>query len=237
MGVISAAVRELMAAGLSGDALFDALDRIESQDASRRPDAAAERRRTADRERKRRLRNSAESAENVDADAECPRNSAESADTASARISGSSSTLELTGVISGKENPPKGGQKKGAGREDFDAFMQAYPIRKGSKATEAAWLKFDKTVRDGADPQSLIAAAKRFAAEELRLGHVDTPFVPQAKAWLHQGGWRDYLTDTPEPPPGPKPPHPDMVQVRAAGGKMTWCFRGQEEIYRGAFVN
>lgn len=60
MGVISAAARELIAAGLSGEDLVRALDRIE--DAHVVVDVMAERRRAKDRERKREAK-SADSAE------------------------------------------------------------------------------------------------------------------------------------------------------------------------------
>ncbi len=63
MGVISAAARELIAAGLDGDRLCAALERIESF--HKAVDEQAERRRAKDRERKR-LRNSAESAESAE---------------------------------------------------------------------------------------------------------------------------------------------------------------------------
>ncbi|MGL4812398.1 MAG: hypothetical protein ACRCXM_11530, partial [Beijerinckiaceae bacterium] len=64
MSLCAAVVRELVNAGLSGDALIDACARIEAA-APATIDAQAERRRAADRERKaqERLRKSAESAE------------------------------------------------------------------------------------------------------------------------------------------------------------------------------
>ena len=67
--ITSAIVKELIAAGVTGDALVMALERIEAASAeclrnsADMRDEQAERRRAADRERKRRLRNSAESAE------------------------------------------------------------------------------------------------------------------------------------------------------------------------------
>jgi hypothetical protein len=66
MTVSVAVLKELMAAGLDGEALLAACVRIANAEQLERPvDVAAERRRAADRERKRamRLRNSAESAE------------------------------------------------------------------------------------------------------------------------------------------------------------------------------
>lgn len=69
MSLTAAVIRELVAAGVTGDALVAACERIESADGLRTTkavDEQAERRRAADRERKReaRLRNSAESADN-----------------------------------------------------------------------------------------------------------------------------------------------------------------------------
>jgi hypothetical protein len=94
-----------------------------------------------------------------------------------------------------KENPPKGGQKKGASREDFERFKAVYPRRKGSNPTEPAWQKFDAAVRSGEVPEAIIAAAQRYGAEEASLGHAGTPFVKQMQVWLNQKCWRDY----PEP--------------------------------------
>lgn len=62
MSLSAAVIRELIAAGLSGDALVAACERIEMADPVS-VDRQAERRRAADRERKARLRNSAESAD------------------------------------------------------------------------------------------------------------------------------------------------------------------------------
>ncbi len=84
MGVIAAAVRELIALNVQGDALVAAIERME---AAQERDAiltekvidAAERRREKDRERKRRLRNSAEISGQMrtNADAEMSANSAD----------------------------------------------------------------------------------------------------------------------------------------------------------------
>lgn len=65
MGVISAAVKHMMAAGMPPEAIIAAIDDMET---GRQVDEQAERRRAADRERKRakRLRTSAESTDSAD---------------------------------------------------------------------------------------------------------------------------------------------------------------------------
>jgi hypothetical protein len=71
MSLCAAVIRELIAAGLSGDALVSACERIEKA-APAVIDVQAERRRAADRERKASLRNSAESADPLPKVSEVP---------------------------------------------------------------------------------------------------------------------------------------------------------------------
>lgn len=72
---------------------------------------------------------------------------------------------------------------------DFAAFYAAYPRHTGRKEAERKW---DKAIKDGADPEAVIAGARRFAAS--RHGQ-DPKFTPHPATWLHQGRW----SDDPEP--------------------------------------
>jgi hypothetical protein len=196
---LSAVARELSRAGLSGEALVDALARIESE-SMRTADIRSS---GAIRQARYRAKKGASLVTLRDADdvtGDAKRNGSDGCDvtgdaTPRAPVNGSSTTSENTRVISKKENPPKGGQKKGASREDFERFKAVYPRRKGSNPTEPAWQKFDAAVRSGEDPEAIIAAAQRYGAEEASLGHAGTPFVKQMQVWLNQKCWRDY----PEP--------------------------------------
>src|SRR4051794_30644919 len=92
MGIIATAAKHLIAAGITGAALILAIEEMESH----KPiDTQAERRRAADRERKRNLRNSAGSA-----------------DSASPNGFDGFPDPSLTSLTPIKEKPPIGGQKK-----------------------------------------------------------------------------------------------------------------------------
>lgn len=99
MGVIAVAVRHLIAAGVSGEALVAAIADLEAENPVEKK---AELRRAKDRERKRSA-NSTDSVESVD--------SLESEETSLPPTDGFPDLSLLTSNPS-KENPPKGGQKK-----------------------------------------------------------------------------------------------------------------------------
>lgn len=90
----------------------------------------------------------------------------------------------------------------------FVRFMAAYPPRRPNP-TAPARLKFAELVRSGVDAEELIAAAGRFAAE-LKAEGIRARFVPQARRWLHQREFEDYLTDAPATaaPAQPSPERP-----------------------------
>jgi hypothetical protein len=72
----------------------------------------------------------------------------------------------------------------------FAAFWAAYPRR---EAKEPARKAFAQAVEGGADPEAIIAGAKRYAAKraaEIRAG--DPPkYTLQAARWLDEGRWTD----------------------------------------------
>jgi hypothetical protein len=75
--------------------------------------------------------------------------------------------------------------------DPFVRFWSAYPKRDGSNPRKPAQTKFEKLVRDGADPEAIIAGATRYADELAAQNKLNTVYVAQAKTWLHQERWRD----------------------------------------------
>lgn len=73
----------------------------------------------------------------------------------------------------------------------FERFCKAYPKRKGADPIATAESKFKLAVKNGEDPEAIIAAACRYAAEV----EPNTPYVAQKETWLNQKRWKDY------PPP------------------------------------
>jgi hypothetical protein len=76
---------------------------------------------------------------------------------------------------------------------DFEGFWEAYPKRDGSNPRKPAQQKYDIAIRDGADPQAMLAGVMAYAAEQQRKGKLGTEFVMQATKFLNQEVWRDYL--------------------------------------------
>ncbi len=73
----------------------------------------------------------------------------------------------------------------------FDEFWSIYPKRDGSNPKEPARQKFDLACKRGADPQAIISAAQRYAEQQKRLGNIGSPYVKQAVSWLNAQSWKD----------------------------------------------
>lgn len=73
----------------------------------------------------------------------------------------------------------------------FAEFKAVYPKRKGANPWVPAQRSFEKAVKK-TNPQTIIDAARVYAAEQRELGNVGTPFVCQAVTWLNQQRWKDY---------------------------------------------
>lgn len=74
----------------------------------------------------------------------------------------------------------------------FDEFWLAYPRRDGPNPRKPAEVKFNSLVKTGLDPQMMIDAAKKLAADEGARGNIGTRFIPQAVTWLNQNRWTDH---------------------------------------------
>jgi hypothetical protein len=93
----------------------------------------------------------------------------------------------------GKEGEGKGTDKRtrdASTREAFERFWKAYPKRKGSNPRKTAEEQFFRAVRDGADPEAIIAGARRYAEAEPEI--IGTQYVAQALKWLRDERWKDY---------------------------------------------
>lgn len=83
--------------------------------------------------------------------------------------------------------------------DKFDEFWATYPSRgQAPNPKKPASEKFARAVKAGADPESIIAAAKRFSEIERRAGRFGTEKVAQAQTWLNQQRWTDYPTPSNE---------------------------------------
>lgn len=77
----------------------------------------------------------------------------------------------------------------------FDEFWQAYPRRDGPNPRKDAEIKFNRMVKNGINPQTMIDAAKQLAIDEQRRGNVGTRFIPQAVTWLNGQRWIDHAAE------------------------------------------
>jgi hypothetical protein len=92
----------------------------------------------------------------------------------------------------------------------FQKFWIEYPKRgDASNPKKPAKDKFDRAVRSGADPEIIIASAKRYREIEQSAGRAGTEKVAQAQTWLNQQRWNDYPAPT-TPSGAPAPPDPAM---------------------------
>ncbi|WP_431014582.1 YdaU family protein [Bradyrhizobium pachyrhizi] len=74
----------------------------------------------------------------------------------------------------------------------FDEFWQAYPRRDGPNPRKPAEAKFSALVKAGLDPQMMIDAVRKLAADEAARGKVGTQFIPRATTWLNEQRWSDH---------------------------------------------
>ncbi|MGJ4954608.1 YdaU family protein [Bradyrhizobium sp. HKCCYLRH2015] len=122
---------------------------------------------------------------------------------ATAQQSSSNATAELQALSYQSQSQPQS-DKKELSRSDadaprparepsrFDEFWTAYPRRDGPNPRKPAAVKFDALVKSGGDPQVMIDAARKLAADEAARGNIGTRFVPQAVTWLNQQRWDDH---------------------------------------------
>lgn len=79
---------------------------------------------------------------------------------------------------------------------DFDTFWSAYP-RKADKG--AARNKYRARIRDGVDPDTLLLAAKNYAARVQAEG-TDQKFVKHAATFLSpEGAWEEHAAAAADP--------------------------------------
>ena len=76
--------------------------------------------------------------------------------------------------------------------DPFDPFWAAYPKRKGDNPKKTAKAKFEKALENGADPEDIIAGAKKLAEVLKSENKINTSYVPMAVTWLNQERWKDY---------------------------------------------
>jgi hypothetical protein len=74
----------------------------------------------------------------------------------------------------------------------FEEFWSSFPRRDGPNPRKPAEQKFNAMVKTGVDPDVMITAVRKLAADELARGNIGTRFIPQAITWLNQQRWSDH---------------------------------------------
>jgi hypothetical protein len=173
MSLSAAVIRELVAAGLTGEALVSACERIEAATPDVQLDTRTPRQKRNARYYDRKAsekRLKASYSDVSDADVLSPK-----------KETSPEPPKEKTTPILPKANA------FGIERDFFAEFWLAFPRREGSNPKKPAKLAFDRLVAKGADPERIIAAAKALAVEH----PTPTRFVPQALTWLNQERFGD----------------------------------------------
>jgi hypothetical protein len=88
-----------------------------------------------------------------------------------------------------KEIPPK--SPKGASNPNFLKFCEAYPKRSGSLNKAPAGLKFEKLLKDGISPESIIEGAENYRKWARATGKEGTELVAQMTTWLNGRRWEE----------------------------------------------
>lgn len=191
MGGMAAIVRELMAAGIDGEALVEAVARIEASQAPVR---------TARQERNARYYQArkAEAAEGRLKASEKRLKTSETSETSEKRLKASENNSPLndppalTSTVENNLNPPKESTPIGVPKKvpnrwpegSFDRFWKAYEHRVGKKAARA---KFEQIERSGEVAlEEVLAGVERYKLN--KPAHHDWK---NPATWLHQGCWTD----------------------------------------------
>ena len=121
-------------------------------------------------------------------------------------------TLEHSPEGESPHKSPKGNQYP----KEFLDFCKAYPSRgKAANPKSPAFKKWKKAIKDGVDPQILIAAAARYKTD---MGDKDgTEFVVQMVRWFSEKRWTD--TTSEDASQGTDEPPPDLKGWRLAAWK------------------
>lgn len=115
--------------------------------------------------------------------------------TRNARESHASVTPLKLVQVEGKGKEGKGTDKgtrhpRGFIEASFEEFWKAYPRRQGANPKKPSLEAFERAVKAGASPETIVAGAKRCAESDR--DKVGTPYIPQAVKWLRDERWRDY---------------------------------------------
>lgn len=185
MSRVAALIQDMVAAGVSAELIGRTAALLAEREAV--PvlvtDEQAERRRAKDRERKR-LRNSADSAEVTD-------------DGPPKKETSPTPPKEKTTPLSSE---PAVLRCK-SGRERFAELWEAYPRRSGSNSRKNAESRFLSALRAGVTADTMIDGARRYAAHCDAAGITGTAFVKMTEAWINGQLWTSDYTPTHGPPP------------------------------------
>jgi hypothetical protein len=80
--------------------------------------------------------------------------------------------------------------------DDFEKFKKAYPKREGSQPWQPARRAFEEAINAGETVERIVSAASKYASECDRLKITNTAKVAQARTWLNETRWNDYLNGT-----------------------------------------
>ncbi len=181
MSVITAALRELMALGVTGDALVTAIERIEAAYLAT-VQVAPEKSKAALRTERWRERKANEASQNVTERHEashCVTSDAPPLDPPS---------LPPRPPNSPPYNPPSHiSGARIAKPNGFARFWEAYPSKTGKRAAEAAYVKAIGRI-EGPDPPGTILDGVERAKAGRRWAE---GFIPNPATWLNQDRWTD----------------------------------------------
>lgn len=218
MGVISAALRELMAVGLEGDALWAAVDRIErAMGGGEKPRSSGAERQARYRARKAEEQNEAlqvtpvtsqasQASQTVTSDEdgdkkECPHTPIEKTTPYSDLRSDSPPNSKTENADEPETLAPKRRRRSRLAdlSDDFGKFYAAFPKHVAPKDAEKAYAQ---AIREGADHADLLAAAKRYAAQSVGVAE---KYIKAPAGWIRAGRWLDGapIRDGPAKPDGP----------------------------------
>lgn len=89
----------------------------------------------------------------------------------------------------------------------FIEFWEIYPRRVGNNPKFDAQRRFEKLIKNGENPETIIAGARRFAAECEARRIVRTCYVPQTIRWLNGRMWLN------DPDAGPEAEPKSMLDI------------------------
>lgn len=183
--ITAAVIRELVAAGLAGESLVAACERIEAADQRLELIPSARQARNRRYYEKRLNKTVSDGSDAIKTQGSPPLSSPP-------MVSLNNPSLPTPSDPPLSNSSTVAGATRRTQSDKFEEFWKAYPKREGANPKKPAKAVFVAKLKAGATVEEIVAGARACAVRDR--DKIGTPYIPQAVKWLRDERWRDYAT-------------------------------------------